>query len=270
MVKRGSKNYFKIGLVIVFFLILVLLLARTSAGDYLRTGFSLLQRPLYNAGISINETIDELDLSKQDLITQNNELNTRLTALALEQAELNSLRQENESLKILLGYIEKEQYEYVTTQAVSRINKLREDKIIIDKGSNEGITVGNPVIIEDGIIIGKISEVSLQFSTVSLLTDWGNQLASTIQNTDKTIGLIEGGAGGLLEMNYIPQDNEIHTNDIVITSGLEESIPRGLIVGLINDVVKDENQPFQQAVVEPLADLQHITIMTVITGKETL
>jgi rod shape-determining protein MreC len=65
-------------------------------------------------------------------------------------------------------------------------------------------------------------------------------------------------------MNFIPQSAEISLDDVVVTSGLEQYIPRGLIIGKIIEVTKDNNELWQNAVIESTVDSEDLVIVSVL------
>jgi len=86
----------------------------------------------------------------------------------------------------------------------------------------------------------------------------------TLLNGTRTIGVANGISGALLALRYIPQDERIETNDIVVTSGLEASVPSGLIVGIVNSVTTDATAPFQSAILEPIGDARRLAFVSIL------
>ena len=115
-----------------------------------------------------------------------------------------------------------------------------------------------------------ITELRQKSATVRLLSDRNSTVATAIQNSDRTLGVVEGSGGSLLNFGYIPQNVEVSVNDLVITSGLEETVPNGLVIGMINNITSNETDPFQNAVIEPLVDYRYYTFVSVITGTTEL
>ncbi|MBU0619941.1 rod shape-determining protein MreC, partial [Patescibacteria group bacterium] len=81
---------------------------------------------------------------------------------------------------------------------------------------------------------------------------------------DVTMGIIEGEFGLTIKMDFIPQNKRINNEDIVITSGLEKNIPKGLVIGKITRINKNNNEVWQNAIIEPLADLDNLIIVSVL------
>jgi len=231
---------------------------------YLAVALGLIQRPLISTGTWFSGITDSLR-SRSSLISENELLQNQIESLAVYEAELETLRAENENLKLQLGYISEQSWQHTTAHVTTRSVGPTESLITIDQGEEQGIVIGNPVIAADGILIGKISSVSNNTSVVQLLNDRSSKTASTILNSSRTLGLVEGTGGTLLDFRYIPQNVELAENDLVVTSGLENGVPSGLVIGMINNIETDPNEPFQTAVIEPIIDYRVYTMVTVIT-----
>ena len=89
-------------------------------------------------------------------------------------------------------------------------------------------------------------------------------MAATVLNQEGTGGITEGDLGLTLKMGFIPQSKNIKKDDIVVTSGLEYLIPRGLALGRIIEVSKDNNELWQNAVIESMADNDNLVIVSVL------
>ena len=67
-----------------------------------------------------------------------------------------------------------------------------------------------------------------------------------------------------MTMNFIPQSKSINKEDIVVTSGLERTITRGLVIGQISEVIKESNELWQEAVLESNINFNELTIVSVL------
>jgi len=67
-------------------------------------------------------------------------------------------------------------------------------------------------------------------------------------------------------MDFIPPDIEISVGEIVMTSGLGGTFPKGLVVGQVIDVLKNDDRMFQQAVIRPTVDFDRLELVLVITN----
>lgn len=186
----------------------------------------------------------------------------------VDQAKLQLLEEENKKLRAQLDFLSANDYRAVSANIVSRQNLFDAaddaQDIVLDKGTVEGLRPGLGVIDENGIIIGKIIEVKDHSARACLTTGSDCQLAASIINNNKTIGLSEGELGLTIKMNYIPQMENIQPDEIVITSGLGGDIPRGLVIGRVSQVNNQSNEIWQDVTIEPLSSLRSLTVVSVI------
>jgi len=196
------------------------------------------------------------------------ELQKENRELLAENARLVTVEEENEYLRNQIEFRKNNNYKYVLAEIISRndlMNNSSEEKsIIINKGSNDNLGNGMVLIDSEGVVIGKIIETRENVSKACLSIDRQCKFASAIQNVDRTSGVVEGELGLTIKMDYIPQTEILEEDDIVVTSGLEENIPRGLVLGKVSEVIRDNNSLWQKAVIEPLVDFNDLTLISVV------
>lgn len=206
-------------------------------------------------GLSVNISGQE-DKCADELLKNK----TAETALQLAEEENNELRAQSQ-------FLQKQKWQTIGADVTGKNIDTLGNTLIINRGARDGVKENDPVIIHDGILIGKIARVEEKISVIRLINDNQSKFAATIMNTDKSLGLIEGGYGISVQMNYIPQNETINIGETIITSGLEENVPRGLLIGTIETVEKEAYQPFQKAIVKPLANLNKINLVSVIISR---
>lgn len=173
---------------------------------------------------------------------------------------------ENQELRRQLHYVSRQTYVTVGADVVGSDVSIGGSTLVINRGSLDGVRKGNPVIIGEGILVGKIARVEPKTAVIQLLTDNQSKVAATVMNAEKSIGVVEGGYEISVQMNMIPQHENVAVGDIIVTSGLESGIPRGLVVGTVVAVKKENYQPFQQAILTPAASPRTLTVVTIITN----
>lgn len=192
-----------------------------------------------------------------------------VAALAIDQSEFETLKSENKNLHQQLDFFSRESFQHVTAAIISRSASPLGSVFIIDRGSDDGLRVGLAVVAADGHFVGKISTVSGKTAVVQSVLDRGAKVAVALLNSSRTLGIGEGNGSALLSLQFIPQNENISLNNLVVTSGLEEAIPPGLVIGVITGVEKDPAAPFQTATVEPLIDIRqynNVSVIVVDTG----
>jgi rod shape-determining protein MreC len=173
------------------------------------------------------------------------------------------LEDENSELKTQIKYLQKNPTEHLTLDVVGRDLNSAAQIISFNGGSNHGLAVGQPVIVGEGILIGRIFKVEANLAWVRVVNDHGSKIAATILNSDHSLGIVEGGYGISLRMKFIPRNEVINVSEDVVTSGLD-GLPRGLLIGKIAVVENEAYQPFQQAILTPSHDLTKLTVVTVL------
>ena len=136
--------------------------------------------------------------------------------------------------------------------------------ILIDRGTDDGVKPDMAVIVGDGVIVGKVFTADRASSTVLLLTDIRSRLGAEIQNAARTQGIVQGKQGLSLEMRLIPQDQDVSTDDVVVTSGIEPLVPSGLVVGRVQDVQTEERNPFKTASIAPPVSYDRLDVVAVL------
>ena len=260
---RTPRRLFPILLLTLLFLLASLFLRKIA---FVQDAGNGLRARLYESGIWSRGFFSTFLSDKQALQRENNLLRTRVLSLALDEAQLARLRQEVKSLADLLNYSQQNTYTSITARVLSRSTERTGELLLIDRGSDSGVEVDGAVVAGDGVLIGRVDEVNTTTSIVRLITDRSSRFgARLLDDEDGTIGIAEGSDGTIIHIAYIPQDVMIDLNDVVVSSGLDASIPAGLVIGIVTQIVADEHDPFQTATVEPLIDLRELTMVSVLS-----
>ncbi len=185
----------------------------------------------------------------------------------VNEVKVKLLEEENLELKKILNFVEKNQYDYKISKIIGNNLEGTEKTIIIDKGEKDGIKTGSPVTVGEGILVGKVIKTEKDVSIVRLLSDNQSKIAATILNKEKSLGVVEGGYGLSVKMNFIPRNEVVQIGDLIVTSGLEENIPRGLLIGKVAALENEAYQPFQQAILTPSADYNRFIFLNILLLK---
>ncbi|MBW7455800.1 rod shape-determining protein MreC [Paenibacillus sepulcri] len=227
------------------------------------------------------------DLSKLHDVYKENEILRGIAAnYARDSIHFNQVEQENESLKEDLNFTERQKglnnYQYLIAQVVSASNDPYDKTIRIDLGSRDGIKTNMVVVTTKGLV-GLVNRVDPFYSSVMPITDLDansldastKQIPATALNKKDSFGMIEsyGKDTGKLTMSKIPEKDPIAKGDTIITSGLANVFPKGLIIGTVDSVQVGDFGLTQTATITPAADFNHLTEVFVVkipdTGAET-
>ena len=232
------------------FFVAILLLLFLKTGHIFDIGFLFRQLP------APQQTVNRLLNPPADLAEEYNKL-------LAQNTQLQSLAQENKELRALLSLKEKKNYQIIAANILSR-DVLNQNLLILDVGENFGVQIGQAVVVDDGLMIGKIVEVKSDASVARLLTDNLSKVAVSIGEEQLVSGILEGSLGLGMNLQYIPQEQDIKKGDLVVSSRLSENIPAGLILGKIEEVKFAEEDLFKQAVVSPLVDYNTLSLVGII------
>lgn len=184
--------------------------------------------------------------------------------LVVENARLHSLAAANEELRSLLDLTASLQRQLVNADVLSFNVWLKKNIITLNRGSADGLQPNLAVVAAGGIFIGKITAVTEQTASVLLATDDTSAVAATLARAPDIKAIVRGKAGINLTMELIPQDTDLSAGDVVVTSGLEENTPPGLVLGRIVTVSYKPGQLFKQAALEPALTVANLRAVAVI------
>jgi rod shape-determining protein MreC len=220
------------------------------------------EKAAYNAGLKFfaSENIKSIE----DLGKSNQELQNQLSNALIENARLHSLMTKSEALQQEVEYLKSKNYKFEVAQIIGKSPHAGTQIYILDRGTDDNIQIGMPVIYRDGVLVGKIVDSDKNSSKMILITDSNSSIGTYIQNETNSPGIVMGKLGLSLEMQLIPQSEEIKINQIVVTSGIEESIPEGLVVGQISSISTQTEELFQTASIESPITLDRLQVVSVI------
>lgn len=192
------------------------------------------------------------------------ELKKRNEELTAQVAELSEAQETAERLEKLVGLKSTYSLESTAARIIGSTGDAWTDSVIIDKGSTSGFEVGMPVCSSGGVI-GQIIEVSANTSTVRLITDDQSGVSAMIQGS-RAQGVLQGQADGTLRLEYVVSDAEVATGDIVITSGIGGTFPKGLPLGTVASIDRAPNAVYYTIVVRAASSAESNEEVLVITS----
>ena len=223
--------------------------------------FPLLER-IHQAGVAVRTTID---LRPNEARRRAEACEMQLGRTETQAARAAMLTSENDELRKLVALKNRLADAMVAAEVVGKEIANTQQVLLLNKGSAAGLAAGQPVVMGDGTLVGRIVKAAPDVSWALLITDSQSKVAATLLNNDHSLGVVEGGNGISVRMKFIPRNETVAVGERVITSGLEENIPRGLFIGTVAVVENESFQPFQQALVSPPHDLSKVTVVGVLT-----
>lgn len=228
--------------------------------------FNLVVEPLQSVGYSITDSVSPLyEDSSENVVSENTLLKAQLASLATKNSELTTELAQFKEYEEQLKFAQQNEYTFVPAKVISRVGQGSTTQIMtINQGAHNGITEGYPVIYNDGILVGVVTNVQDSYSEVALVTGSFISIQGMVQNDVKTPGLIRGEFGTGLLMDLILKDNPVAVGDIVVTSGQDQFIPEGLLIGTVDAIRDESSELFKQATLRPILPYSHSSIVSVV------
>jgi rod shape-determining protein MreC len=260
---------------LVLLLISVILMAFSSNPTVrdVQSGIGFAFRPIEGAldGVaaavaSVAGGLAEIDRLRVDNAT----LKADNDRLAAENARLDEIRRQNEELTALLQFRAAMDFKTTAATVIARESSEFRRLIVLDRGTNDGIAVGDVAVAAGGALVGRVTEAGPDSSKVVLLTDTGSTVIGQL-TTNAATGDVVGQLGGVLIMKQIDASKPVATGDQVVTAGIELSdgirspYPKGLLIGQVIDTRRDTNDVVQTAFLEPAASMDSLEFVLVIT-----
>ncbi len=266
----NSKNIQTIVIIAVIGGLLFLALS-----GYLTPIFNLSLNPL----ISFQRWLSVRYLSARDFLTtpsdvvqlreQNAVLESQVTQLQTQLIEMEERLGEAQVCFALLDFGRTNpQYEYIAATVIGREISPFLQYIIIDKGTEDGVRHGMPVVTQQGLV-GRVDAVIASASRIKLITDVTSVVNIQLQSADVEAQLL-GSLTGELSLDMIPLDEFIEVGDVVLTSGLGGNYPPNIFVGQVLSTQSRENALFQTASVQPIVNFESINAVLVIDNFESI
>ena len=235
--------------------------------SFANTVFTPIQQAASNVTSTVGGWLDGIGRSTQ-LEDENKRLRIALDAVTAENVRLQEVAREDEQLRAALKFqAARPEIQAVLANNIGGDPNGLAEVLTIDKGTTSGIKVGMAVVSPGGIMVGQISAVKPDRSTVLLITDMQSIIPVATQRT-QTPGVLEGQwqKGGNLLMSHIPRDYDVKKDDVLLTSGLGGTFPKGLICGQIFEVRQNDVQMEKEAIAIPMVDLKSLENVLVITN----
>jgi len=226
-----------------------------------------LQR-LANAPGVLAVHLSEFFITRGMLRTENDRLAEQHLHDAATLQKYRALELENAHLRELLGI----RGHYSTGIAAAEIVYSEHDpfikKIVIDKGAQQQIKAGQPVIDQAGLI-GQVTRLYPWLAEVTLITDKQHMVSvQNLRNSQRAV-LAGHGADGQLELKFIPLNADFQVGDQLVTSGIDGIYPAGLPVAVVVDVERNPAELFARIICKPLAGVANHTQVLILDIDNT-
>jgi rod shape-determining protein MreC len=247
---------------------LVVVDVRYHALDGLRSGFSLLLRPVRELMRTPSDVAAELG----GFFTRHRLLQKERDALLVERAQLlvglnvaKELVRENAEMRTLLQLQTRPGQKTVHAALLYQGHDWFAQRITLDQGAAAGLRGGLPVVDATGLI-GQVSRVYPGASEVTLVSS-PNQLTPVFVERTGQRGLAAGSGESQLELRYMPAQTDIRPGDRLLTSGIDRVYPAGIPVARVNRVSRSQSSPYLRVECQPLAGINRSHVVLVLVAE---
>lgn len=261
----SSNRTFQTIVIIIISISLIIL----ALGGYLAPVSRVILNPLISAQTWLAvryQAIQSLINAPADVAAlrqRNLELEAEIASLQVQIIELQQQVSETEVLSTLVDYARsRPENRYVAAAVIGRDYSPFFQYIIINKGSDQGLRRGMPVVTQQGLV-GQIAAVSPVASRVQLINDSGSSVNVIVQPSGAEATL-EGSLTGEVSLELIPQDALVQPGDLIITSGLGGNYPQNLVIGQVSSIRSRDFDLFQSASVQPAVNFRQLEIVLII------
>ncbi len=190
----------------------------------------------------------ETERRNEQLLKENRRLHGEL-------ASLQEVRLANERLRRLLDFRDQTALPAMPAQVIAEDATSWFRTVVINKGHQAGVHDGMPVVVAEGAV-GRVIRSSAHESRVLLVTDASSAIASLVQR-NRTRGVCRG-RGDSLTMDFALRQEDIEVGDQIVTSGTGGVFPKGLVLGTVTRVTREEYGLFQTVDVAPSVDFSRL------------
>ena len=218
---------------------------------------------LANQPVQLYQYFAELSQSKSELLEQNRQLleeNGRLK-IDLQRDKVNT--DELRELKKLYGLQQKGIHNVIGAEVISNGKDPLSERLIIGKGSQDGLKVGDAVIDQSGLI-GLLTQVHTQSAEIGLISGGQSIVPIAVSRTGER-NLAYGNGNGL-DLRYFPTGSDLKPGDVLLTSGLDGTYPAGIPVATVSKVVRALGTPYYDTQLTPLAALRSSRFVLVLSS----
>lgn len=264
-----SRKIFKAVIIIIIFVFLIIInpynLFNKVRGVFfgatypIQKVFSVSANKIYSFGDAIS-SIGKFKEENEYLIKENLRLKS-------ENIKLGDIEKENSELREQLGLLPREDYDLLASSIIGKDLYKGNNWMMIDKGSKDGLEKGMPVIVSEGVLVGKIEEVFYTNSRVVPITSPSSSINAVTSETG-AIGVVNGKYGLGVVLDMVLQTDYLKLGDEVITSEISQNMPRGLLIGKIEEISTSEGDLFQKATLSSPVDFYKIRHVFVIKSQK--
>jgi len=253
-----------------FSLLLLFVDARFRALESTRSALSVILSPIHQLATfpgMLWQGITNIYITQGEqhkLIKEIDDLRLQHENDAAQLSQFQALQAENQQLRKLADLTMPSGFTRQIAEIIYTERDVFQRKVIIDKGADSNIQLGQ-VVMDDAGIVGQITRVYPMLSEVTLITERDHAVpVEVLRNNLRTI-LFGSGDTSQLSLRYMPVGADIQNDDVLVTSGIDGTYPPGIPVARIISIERDPAFPFARVTCLPIGGVdkhRHLLILS--------
>ncbi len=255
---RGPAPLVRLAFFASLSLALLVLDARFRYTEGLRSVLALAVYPLQALATlpeALAERVSGYFASQVQLREENSELRAKLLAASQAAQRFEAAQAEAAQLRRLIGAAERLPIKSMPAEILYNGRDPYSRKVVIDKGSQNGVRAGAPVLDQSGVV-GQVTRAHALASEVTLLTDKDQAIPVQVVRNGLRAVAFGAGTSGMLELRFMATNAEIQNGDRLVTSGIDGTYPPGLPVATVVRVDRDAAYAFARILCQPAAGVE--------------
>ena len=217
-----------------------------------------------NKPVQLYDYVNNLFQSQDYLLKENQRLTADNARLKMQERQVILQTRELAELKNLAQVQQLGLKSNTTAEVVSAGDDPMSDHVVINKGTQDNVVLGDAVVDESGLI-GQITEAQHLNAKVSLITD--NNIVIPVMVERTGVRTLVYGGGGMLSLRYFPTDADLQPDDVLLTSGLDSVYPVGIPVARVVQTSRNAGTPYYKVILQPSAALRSSKYVLVLPQK---
>jgi len=264
---QGPVHGYRLALAVLLSIALMAGDIRYSQFNYLRQYLGFAITPvilIVSIPSRISEWSDSTLVPREQLLRENESLKIQLLVLHRKTQELAVIQAENKRLRELVNASERVGKDILAAQLIGLDSDAFTHQVIINKGKDDGVFIGQPVLDAKGLM-GQIVKVDKLTSRVLLVADANHAVPVQVNRNGVRAIAVGNGSLDAMELMFVPDTADIILGDLLVTSGLGNKFPEGYPVATVEAIEHDPGEHFAKVIVKPLAELnrsRHVLLVT--------
>ncbi|MBI5530325.1 MAG: rod shape-determining protein MreC [Candidatus Doudnabacteria bacterium] len=198
----------------------------------------------------------------KDISSENTRLNSRVLELQQNLVQYEEVLRENETLTKELGFVKNSKQSLVACTVLSHNPFGLTDSLVLNCGTESGVIEGQAAISQ-GYMVGKVIYSGKNSSTILLSTSSKFSTDAKVSQTNAS-AIVKGSFGSGLILDQVPQSTDLQKGFLAVTAGINDKIPKDILIGEVGDIVSTSNDLFKRASLVSPADFENLQFVFIV------